>query len=345
MAQSQPVPSSESQEVRATVTRILNDRVEHGERQMKFEAKDAGGTTHTIDTGSSYTEGLRYDIEVGTRVILQLLPGEEGSHTAYLADVVRTSNLLWIFLLFSLVTLVVGFWRGAASLIGLVITAAVLFGGILPMILAGNDPILVTVAGSIVILGVNMHLSHGVNRRTAFAFLSSVIALGSAVVFAKLFTVFSLLSGLASEEATFLYWQGGITDPVGLLVAGFILGASGVLDDIAITQAETVAELRKADPALTTRELYARAMRVGRHHIASTVNTLVLAYAGAAMPLFLLFMNSKISIADFGNTELVAEEIVRTLSGTMALVLAVPLATYFAAWNEGRSSQLDTHEH
>ncbi len=346
LAQSDMQALPESREVRATVTRIINDRMLEGKRQVKFEAQDKkDSTSYTVDTAGSYTEGLRYDIDEGTRVILQLLPGDDGSYTAYLSDVVRTPQLLLIFLFFCLVTLLVGVWRGAASLIGLVITAAILFGGILPMILAGHDPILVTVIGSVIILAVNMHLSHGFNRRTAFGFLSATIALASTVVFAKLFTLFAKLSGLAGEEATFLYWQGGVTDPVGLLVAGFILGATGVLDDIAVTQAETVAELREADPTLSTRELYRRAMRVGRHHIASTVNTLVLAYAGAAMPLFLLFMSSKVSIADFSNTELVAEEIVRTLSGTVALVLAVPLATYFAAWNEGHLPQLDTHKH
>ncbi|MFC1787959.1 YibE/F family protein, partial [Patescibacteria group bacterium] len=209
---------------------------------------------------------------------------------------------------------------------------AVLFGFVFPQILNGLDPVLATVIGSIVILLVNMHLSHGINKKTFVAFLSTFVGLILVYVFAKFFVALTQLSGQASDEAALLFQTTDqIALPAGLLLATIILGATGVLDDITITQSETVGELIDTNPAMDRKEIYQRAMRIGRHHIASVVNTLVLAYAGVAMPLFLLFMlREDIGILRFINEEVVAEEIVRTIAGTLALVLLVPLSTWFA---------------
>lgn len=342
-AQTSPPEALESRQVQAEIHAISNDRLVDGKRQVEFDATDEQGTTYHVDTAGSYTEGLRYNLKPGMQVILQVLPGEDRD-LVYLSDVVRTGGLFWILVVFGVVVLLVGYLRGAMSLAGLGVTGVILFAWVFPGILAGKDPIYLTLIGGIVILAMNMHLSHGLNRRTFFSFLSTVIALLIAVVCSWVFTTIGHLSGLADEESVFLYWQAGV-NPVRLIVAGFILGAVGVLDDIAVTQAETVAELHDANPELSQQELYRRAMRVGRHHIASTVNTLMLAYAGAAMPLLLLFMQSSVSPSAFVNTELVAEEIIRTLSGTVALVLAVPIATAIAAWNETRMPPGSGHTH
>jgi uncharacterized membrane protein len=331
--QAEGAQPAQSNEVEAVVESIVSTSEEDGLRQMEFKARDENGQLHTVDTSSSYTEGLRYDIEEGDTVILQLLPGQNGEQVAYLSDVKRFDNLLWIFGFFALLTIAVGFWRGLSSLAGLLVTIGILFGFVFPQILAGGDPVVITVLASLVILAVNMHLSHGFSMHTLIAYGSTVAGLLLAVVFSHAFVDFANLSGLASEEATFLFWraEAGI-DPTGILLASIILGAVGVLDDIAITQSETVQELRHANPQLPKHEIFRRAMRVGRHHIASTVNTLVLAYAGAAMPLFLLFLEtSGVSIQSFVNTELVSEEIIRTLAGTSALVLVVPISTWLSA--------------
>jgi uncharacterized membrane protein len=185
-----------------------------------------------------------------------------------------------------------------------------------------------------------MHLSHGVNRHTFFAFLSTLGGLGLVLLFTQSFLWLARLSGLASEEGTLLFWElDPVQAPVGILAAGIILGSVGVLDDIAITQSETVRELLLANGHATRRDLFKQAMRIGRHHIASTVNTLILVYAGAALPVFLLFMNQFGGYHEFLQNELVAEELVRTLAGTSALVLLVPISTWFATINH----KIDNH--
>ena len=323
----------ESREVEAVIISIERDQILDGERQVEFEARTEEGKRVHVDTSEGYIQGVHYRLKPGTRVILQLVPSSTGETTAFLVDVVRRPAMIWIVIMFALCTVLIGWVRGGLSLIGLGITLAALFGGIFPAILAGAPAVPVTILGSIFILAINMHLSHGFNHRTLVAFASTVAGLFLAFVTAEGFTWLSNLSGLASEESTLLYWlTDGPRDPVGILLAAMILGAVGVLDDIAITQSETVAELHDVNPRLSTRELFTRAMRVGRHHIASTVNTLVLAYVGVSMPLFLLFLGTPgVSTGHFLNTEGIAEEIVRTLSGTTALILTVPIATWFAA--------------
>lgn len=324
-------PVTESFEERGTVIEIVSDEIIEGNRQMVFVV-ETPNDWYTVDTSTSLLEGLRYDIKVGDDVFLQLITVDELVTAVYLVDIVRTGALIWMVVLFAVVILLVGRKRGAASLLGLIVTLLVLFGGVLPLILNGAHPVLVTVIGAVVILGVNMHLSHGFNRPTLLAFGSTVIGLLLAWIFAELFVHWGGLSGLASEEAILLFFKSSNIDwPAGILLAGIILGATGVLDDIAITQSETVQELHNANPKLDRKELFVRAMRIGRHHIASTVNTLVLAYVGVALPLFLLFLHTQgVDGWRFINEEPVAEEIVRTLAGTLALILTVPISTWLA---------------
>lgn len=326
-------PEVESKEVVAVVQSILVDEEVDGQRQMQFVA-EADSQRYTINTADSYVEGLRYNIKEGDKIYVQVIEADGELIGAFLVDVVRTSRLMWLALFFAVVVIAVGLWRGAASLLGLLITFAVLFLVVFPSIIAGRDPVLMTVIGSIIILAVNMHLSHGFNKRTVYAYSSTIIGLILAYVFATVFVGFTNLSGLASEEAALLFFQGEYVNwPQGILLAGIILGAVGVLDDIAITQSEVVSELKEADEKLSRKELFTRAMKIGRHHIASTINTLVLAYAGVAMPLLLLFMITQgVTPLRFLNEEPVAEEIVRTLAGTMALILTVPISTWLATF-------------
>lgn len=333
-------PQVESEEVRARVVEVVS--VAEGDRttQMVFVAEAEDGERFEVNTAESYTEGLRYNIRTGDVVFLQVIRDVETGEVqaAFLADVRRIPALAWMTALFVILILAVGWVRGFSSLVGLLVTLAVLFLFVFPQILNGADPVLVTIIGSVVILGVNMHLSHGFNRSTLLAYGSTIVGLILVYIFGASFVSLADLSGLASEESILLFFHNQeIVMPAGILLAGIILGAVGVLDDIAVTQGETVEELFKANPKLSRKELFTRAMRIGRHHIASTVNTLVLAYAGVAMPLFLLFiMTPEIDAVRFINEEPVAEEIVRTLAGTMALVLTVPIATAFATFGKKR---------
>jgi len=324
----------ESNDVRAKIVEVTFDEVIDDKRQMSFFAEDSEGVRYFVDSRESYTEGVRFDIAEGDTVILQLVSNEDGSQTAFLSDVYRLPSLYILIALFAILIMIVGKWRGASALVGLGLTVAVLFAYVFPTILAGGNPLFTVIVGSVLILGVNMHLSHGFSKGTLLAYIATLGGLFLAVIFSHFAVSFAHLSGLASEEAVFLYWLNDVPlDVRGILLGAIILGATGVLDDIAITQGETVAELRSVDANLSRKELYVRAMRVGRHHIASTVNTLVLAYVGAAMPLILLFLATKgVSFDQFLNTEQVAEEIVRTLAGTAALILTVPLATLLATF-------------
>ncbi len=328
---SSTVHAQMNNEIKATISSITTSQEQEGERVV-FTAVDNEGVEYLIDSEDSYIETVRFDLKQGQKVLLQQSELPDGTVQYFLIDVVRTNAILWMVLLFSVIVIAVGRIRGVSSLVGLAITLAVLFGIIVPKILAGSDPVMVTVIGSAIILLVNLHITHGFNKRTFYAYLSTLAGLLLAWAFSAAFVSLSSLSGLASDESSLLFLTiDTIKLPSGLLLAGFILGAVGVLDDIAITQTETVAEIHDANPELSTKELYVKAMNVGRHHIASVVNTLVLAYAGVALPMFLLFaLREDIGIMRLLNEEVIAVELMRTLSGTIALILLVPISTYMA---------------
>ena len=329
---------TQARELRAEVTSILSETRVEGIRQMVFEAKTDEGALYQIDTSQGYVEGLRYRIHRGSRVFLQVVPSEDGTSVAYLVDVDRSGSIFLIIAIFALAAVGVGFWRGFFALIGLGTTLAILFLFVFPQILAGADPVFVTVLGAVGMLAINMPLSHGFKKETLAALSATIAGLGLAVLFTYLFVWLANLSGVASEEASLLQAKSGLlAHPQGILLAAIILGAVGVLDDVTIAQSEAAIELRRANPSLSRKELFLSAMRLGRHHIASTVNTLVLAYVGSAMPLFLLFLYTHSETASFFlNTENVAEEIVRTLAGTTALILTIPLATLISVWISAR---------
>jgi uncharacterized membrane protein len=328
-----PVALAQSNvEVRAQIDSIeLNEQTQEG-IHIIFSASDSDGNTYLVDSSESLLDRVRYDLSEGQEVLLQTVEYEDGTSQVFLVDVIRTSSILWIALFFALVVIVVGKKRGISSLVGLAITFLILFGLIVPQIIQGTDPVLITIFGSAIILLVNLPLTHGFNKRTFYAYLSTLVGLSLAWIFSVVFVHLANLSGLGSEESSLLFLTTeAIKLPSGLLLAGIILGAVGVLDDIAITQTETVSELHQTNPNLTAKELYNKAMNVGRHHIASVVNTLVLAYAGVALPIFLLFsLRDDMGFMRLLNEEIIAEEVIRTLAGTTALILLVPISTWMA---------------
>jgi uncharacterized membrane protein len=198
-----------------------------------------------------------------------------------------------------------------------------------PRILAGDNPFLTTLVGSIIIVTVSLYLAHGFNHRTSIALLSTSVTLALAIALAVLFVHLAKLFGLGTEDAYFLIAANQTINLQGLLLGGIIIGTLGVLDDITTAQTAVVAELKRAKPDLSRHELYKRSLTVGHEHIASLVNTLVLAYAGTSLPIFLLFtLNRTEPIWTILNSEFVAEEIVRTLVGSSALVMSVVLYLY-----------------
>jgi uncharacterized membrane protein len=193
------------------------------------------------------------------------------------------------------------------------------------------------------IIPVTFYLSHGFNKKTHVAIVGTIISLIITGVLAAVFVNISKLTGYASEEAGFLQSEiGGTINMKGVLLAGIIIGTLGVLDDITVSQSAIVYQLKKANKKLGFRQLFSRAMKVGHDHISSLINTLVLVYAGVAMPLLLLFVNNPRPFSEVINYEIIADEIVRTLVGSIGLITAVPITTVLAAlWiSEDRKSRI-----
>ena len=271
-------------------------------------------------------------VQVGDKVVM-LRTEVAGAQQYFVTDHYRFPSLVWIFVIFFLLAVAIGRWRGATSILGLVFSIGVIIVYIVPGIIDGKNPLLVSLIGAFIIAVFSIYLSHGFNRRTSVALVSTLAALGLAAVLASVFVALARIYGLGSEEA--FYVQVGFQDinMKGILLGGIILGALGVLDDVTMAQAASIDEIHQANQSLSFSELYKRGMSVGREHIASMVNTLALAYFGASLPLFLLFvMDETRPFWVIINSEIIAEEVVRTLVGSAALVCAVPIATLLAAY-------------
>jgi uncharacterized membrane protein len=251
--------------------------------------------------------------------------------TYSLADFERRSPMLWLAIAFAALVIVFGRLRGALSLLGLAASLAVVVLFIVPAILDGTSPLAVAVAGSLAVMLLTISLAHGLGPKSLAAMLGTTASLLLVAVLAFAFTELTNLTGFASAEPALLVLGDADVSFKGLLLAGMVIAALGVLDDVTVSQASTVLALRRADPGLRFGELYRRAIDVGRDHVSATVNTLVLAYVGASLPILLIFGSGDIGFVDAVNVELVAQEIVATLVGSIGLIAAVPITTALAA--------------
>jgi uncharacterized membrane protein len=255
------------------------------------------------------------------------VPGREYS----ISDFDRKGPMLLLALMFAVLVVLFGRARGALSLVGLGISLVVVLAFMIPAILTGKSALAVAVVGSVAVMLTTILLAHGTGPKSMAAILGTSGALVVTVGLAVLFTDLTHLTGLASEEATYLQINDSGVSLNGLLLAGMIVAALGVLDDVTVSQSSTVLALRAADPAQGFRQLFTRAMDVGRDHVSATVNTLVLAYVGASLPLLLIFSSSEIGIVEAVNLEIIAKEVVATLVGSIGLIAAVPITTVLAA--------------
>jgi len=265
----------------------------------------------------------------GDEIVLIYQPGAVPDGGDYVAIDHQRGRQMWSLLaLAALVIVAFGRWRGLTSLIGLAVSFAVLLVFILPAILSGESPLLVAVVGSAAIMFAVLYLTHGPSVTTSVAILGTLGSLVLTGLLGALFTGLTQLTGVGSDESALLSILQSSVDMRGLLLAGIIIGSLGVLDDVTVTQATAVAELA---PTATSRvELYRAATRVGRAHVASAVNTIVLAYAGASLPLLLLVIFGNSDVSDLLTSEFLAQEIVRSAVGTIGLVASVPLTTALA---------------
>jgi uncharacterized membrane protein len=326
---------------RAEVIQIVNEeRLGSGDDKQLFQdlkvkilsGSEKGQEATITNIGGTNINGGR-GFKIGDTIVISktMINGEPAY---YVEDSYRLPKVLAAVLVFLLVVLAFSRWRGVLSLLGLAISIAVIVKYVAPQILAGHSPLAVGLAAAAAIALASLYLAHGFNRRTTIALISTFITLGISVGVAVLFVTMTRLFGYGSEESVYLQFGAtGHIDLQGLLLAGIILGSLGVLDDITTAQSATVDELKKANPAFSFKELYRSASSVGREHISSLINTLFLAYAGVSLPLFLLFQtNASQPIWTIINSEFIAEEIIRTLVGSITLIVAVPITTALASY-------------
>jgi uncharacterized membrane protein len=268
----------------------------------------------------------------GDAVVLAYNGGNASDPASFqLVDFQRGTPLLVLAALFAVAVLVLGRWQGLAALVALGLSFLVIALFILPAILAGENPLVVAIAGSGAIMFIALYLTHGLTARTSAAVLGTLASLALIGVLSAIFSAAASLTGLDDSTSTLIGSLGHGIDSRGLLLAGVVIGALGVLDDVTVTQTSAVWELRRANPDLSWQELYRSGLRIGRDHVGSAVNTLVMAYAGAALPVLLYSSISGVGLGALLGSEEIAQEIIRTLAGSVGIVAAVPVTTVLAA--------------
>ena len=296
-------------------TVAVRARVEDSGETVAFETTD--------ETGNHY--------EAGQKVRLAVVEQEGLGTTYFISDFRRSTPLIVLAGLFVAAVVWFGRLQGLRALLGLVLTFFIIVGFMIPALLEGRNPLLVAVVGSLLIMMVTLYLSHGFTQKTTAAVVGTSLALLFTGVLAVLFVEAANITGFYSEEARMANVKVGGLSLRGLLLAGVVLGGLGVLDDVTMSQSSTVVQLHRANPSLRFAQLVHSALVVGRDHIAATVNTLFLAYAGASLPLLILFAGSPDGLGAVVSSETVAVEVIRTLVGSIGLIAAVPLTTALAA--------------
>lgn len=275
------------------------------------------------DTGAMFAPGQR--------VRLAVIETPDMPVTYAVADFRRERPLALLAALFVGAVVAFGRWQGLRALLGLGLTFLLIIGFIVPAILDGRPPVAVALFGALAIMIATLYLAHGYSRKTTAAVVGTALALALTGLLAVAFVSAASITGFTSEDARLANLTVGGLSLQGLLLAGIIIGGLGVLDDVTMSQSSTVFELHRANPEAGFADLTKGALNVGRDHIAATVNTLFLAYAGAALPLLILFATGVDGFFDILTSEIVAVEIVRTLVGSLGLIAAVPITTALAA--------------
>lgn len=335
-----PMSAYGSETVRARVAEIIEEgEIDLGGVIQRYQLArveiiegDYQGILMEIDYGKRQVLSGKTYLKINDEILVTLGKRSDGVITAYFVDFIRTKPLFWLAAIFVIAIALISRWKGARALLSMAFSLYIIIGYIIPHILVGEDPVRVSITGSAILLAVTLYLTYGWNLKTHSAVLSMTLVLILTGSLAWLFVVFTRLTGTGDENSMFLMQL--LNTPIdlrGLLLGGMIIGALGVLDDLVTTQASATFELHLANPNLGFKALFDTAMRIGQDHVAATVNTLVLAYAGSSLPMLLLFSLGRGDYGYLVNISFVAEEIVRTLVGSLGLIAAVPLTTVIAA--------------
>lgn len=329
---------------KAEVLEILEERETKQEdgasfKQQNLKLKGSEGEyrdQEIVFEGIGEYEVIKSNIyKTGDKVLVVESMDHEGHAHYYITDYVRTTAIWWLVALFVFVLVLIGKWKGLRSVISLAFSFLIIVKWIIPQILAGANPIFVTIVGSLIILAIIIYITEGLGAKSHLAVFSIFVSLIITVFLSWFFVVFAKVSGLAGEDVFSLINIGGqAINFQGLLLAGIIIGALGVLDDVVISQVATVEQIHEVDKKQNSNEIFSKAYKVGVSHISSMTNTLFLAYVGTSMTLLILFISGESAFSSWGqiiNNEQIATEIVRTLAGSIGLVLSVPIATYVAS--------------
>jgi uncharacterized membrane protein len=324
------VPAEDQTEVQAQTTCLA--------LELRLDEGPDAGEHRTL----SYVEtaGAAH-LDVGDDIVVGYSPDAPRDLEYYFADFQRKTPLLLLGLVFVAAVLLLGRFQGVRALIGTAASLLVVGFFLVPALLDGTTPVLAALVASAVIAVLAFYLTHGISNRTNVAYLGTMASLALTAGLAALFVEITHLTGLVDEDVAFLQLSVGRVDVTGLLLAGIVIGALGVLDDVTITQVSAVWELHATDPTASTTRLYRSALTIGRDHMASAVNTLVLAYVGASLPLLLLFTQAKQPLGRILTGEAVATEIVRALVGSVGLIASVPITTALAVAVVGARRHVD----
>lgn len=328
----------------AKVTKILDERqIDRGDGTLKTQQNLLliGKEGQWKDKEINYEGISDLDIagsnvyEVGDRVLVQKIVDSDNGERFFIMDYVRSGKLALLAFLFALVIFLIGGKKGGRALFGLILSFFIILEFIIPRIIAGNNPLVISLLGSFMILIAIIYLSEGINKKSNLGLLSVLLSLSATLFLSWLFVHLTRLTGLSSEDAVFLIGMGdNAIDFRGLLLAGMLVGAVGVLDDVVIGQMEAIKQIKEANPELNVWQVFKMGYKVGNTHLGAIVNTLFLTYAGASLPLLLLFtfgQSEGLTFIQAINNEMVATEIVRTLSGSIGIALSMPIATYLGA--------------
>ena len=338
-AQSQP-PILKQVYVKAHVLKIdseslkMVDNVKNIYQKIEVEILEGfdKGKTVTIESGKDTTLSPSQVVKVNQEIILTKikLPNQKLGYQVY--DAYRINEMVYIFIAFLVIVIALAGWKGLGSVAGLAISLAIIFMYVVPQILAGADPLFVSIYGSLAILLLTTYLAHGVSKQTTVALIATFLSLMLTAILSSFFVKLTHLSGYTEETASLQFGATSKINIQGLLLGGIIIGTLGALNDITTTQAAAVFELAKTDRALKFGQLFKKSFSIGREHVVSMVNTLVLAYAGSALSLFLFIILNplKLPLWVMINSEDISDEVVRTISGSIGLVLVVPVVTLMA---------------
>ncbi len=308
---------------------------------VTFLEGDMKGRGLSIEHGKGYTLSAGQMASEGEIVVVVKTSGLDDAPIYQIIDKYRLDKVGWVIAGFFGAIMILAGWKGVGSIMGMILSLIVIVKFVVPQILAGRDPLIISIAGCFFIMITTIYLAHGLSRKTTIALVATFLTLVGTGLLSVLFTHFTQLTGLGSEEAYMLrFGAASIINFKGLLLGGMMIGTLGVLDDVTTSLSASLFEISSANTRLKFARLFEMGMNIGREHIASLVNTLVLAYAGASLPIFLtLVLNPNgYPLWSILNSEIIMEEIIRTIVGSVGLIAAVPLTAVLTAWYLNRKS-------